>query len=64
VFWSIHNPTTKNRQGPDIGSVLVAYHTADTIFILNISASPMVKKAKLLCCESTSSDVQKPKEKF
>ena len=20
VFWSIHNPTTKNRQGPDVGS--------------------------------------------
>jgi peptide methionine sulfoxide reductase MsrA len=30
VFWSIHNPTTKNRQGSGIGSEyrsLIAYHT-------------------------------------
>jgi peptide-methionine (S)-S-oxide reductase len=38
LFWSIHNPTTKNRQGPDIGTQYrssIFYHTSEQEKIAN-----------------------------
>lgn len=32
IFWQIHNPTTKNREGPDVGEQyrsIILYHNSD-----------------------------------
>ncbi len=44
VFWSVHNPTTLNRQGPDVGTQYrsaVFFHNAEQ------EAAAKVSKAKL-----------------
>jgi peptide-methionine (S)-S-oxide reductase len=41
LFWSIHDPTTKNRQGPDIGS-----QYRSTIFFHTREQENIAKKSK------------------
>jgi len=42
IFWSNHNPTQKNRQGPDVGT---QYRSA--IFYSNESQKKLAEKSKL-----------------
>ena len=41
LFWAIHNPTTKDRQGPDIGT-----QYRSTIFYHNSEQESIARKAK------------------
>jgi peptide-methionine (S)-S-oxide reductase len=49
IFWSIHNPTTLNRQGPDIGSQyrsMIAFHNTEQEQIAKISKESLEKSRK------------------
>lgn len=40
VFWDIHDPTTKNRQGPDVGTQyrsVIFYHTPEQKTVAELS---------------------------
>lgn len=49
VFWSIHDPTTKDRQDPDIGSQyrsMIAYHTPEQEKIAKKSKEELDKSGR------------------
>ncbi|MBI4836736.1 MAG: peptide-methionine (S)-S-oxide reductase MsrA [Candidatus Abawacabacteria bacterium] len=49
VFWQNHNPTTYNRQGPDVGSQyrsVIFYHTPEQKLAAEISKDVLDKSGK------------------
>ena len=51
TFWSIHDPTTKNRQGPDVGS-----QYRSSIFYFNDSQRRTAEKSLNECSYSDTYD--------
>ncbi|MDD4183131.1 MAG: bifunctional methionine sulfoxide reductase B/A protein [Candidatus Omnitrophica bacterium] len=50
IFWDIHDPTTPNRQGPDVGSQyrsVIFYHNAEQERLARASKEKLEKSGKL-----------------
>jgi peptide-methionine (S)-S-oxide reductase len=51
LFWSIHNPTTRNRQGPDVGAQyrsVIFYHTPEQELSARRSIEELEKSGRFL----------------
>ena len=57
VFWKIHDPTQKNRQGPDVGSQYrsaIFFHTPEQENIARRAKEALIKSGKKIVTEITA----------
>jgi len=70
VFWDIHDPTTKNRQGPDVGTQyrsVIFYHTLEQKTAAEISKKNLEqsrKYKKKIVTEITKATIFYPAEEY
>jgi len=70
VFWEIHDPTTKNRQGPDAGTQyrsVIFYHTLEQKAIAEVSKKNLEqsrKYKKKIITEITKATTFYPAEEY
>lgn len=65
TFWSIHDPTTLNRQGPDIGTQyrsVIFFHTPEQEAIAKESKEKLSKSKKVVTEITKASDFWKAEE--
>ena len=70
VFWDIHDPTTKNRQGPDVGTQyrsVIFYHTLEQRTVAETSKKNLdqsKKYKKKIMTEITKATTFYPAEEY
>jgi len=70
VFWDIHDPTTKNRQGPDVGTQYrsaIFYHSPEQQTTAELSKRNLEQKrkySKKIVTEITKATIFYPAEEY